>query len=154
MDSKDAQLKVLAQAVYELKGLLANHLGNRDPETQCESVSAHLAYALHNEALAIIEDRPEDFNVDLGWLHYEDGEFEKAIEAYNMGLQGQPDYVFAFWKRGQAHDALGNIEKSVEDYKSARRIGQETLPNFAQILIDYPDVKANLEKYVELSVSH
>jgi hypothetical protein len=65
MDSKDVQLKVLAQAVYELKGLLANHLGNRDPETQCESVSAHLAYALHNEALAIIEDRPEDFNVDV-----------------------------------------------------------------------------------------
>jgi tetratricopeptide (TPR) repeat protein len=85
----------------------------------------------------------------LGWLYYEDGEFEKAIEAYNMGLQDQPDYAFAFWKRGQAHEALGNIEKSIEDYKSAVRIGQETLPNFEQILIDYPDVKANLGKYVE-----
>ncbi len=65
MNSKDAQLKVLAQAVYELRGLLGGYLGDRNPETQCESVSAHLAYALHNEALAIIEDRPEDFNVDV-----------------------------------------------------------------------------------------
>jgi hypothetical protein len=64
MDSKDAQLKIMAQAVYELKGLLSDYLGNRSPKTQCESVSAHLAYALHNEALAIIEDRPEDFNLD------------------------------------------------------------------------------------------
>ncbi len=65
MDSKDAQLKILAQAVYELRGLLGSYLGNKNPEEQCESVSAHLAYALHNEALAIIEDRPEDFNVDI-----------------------------------------------------------------------------------------
>lgn len=64
MDSKDAQLKVMAQAVYELRGLLSGYLGNRNPETLYESVSAHLAYALHNEALAIIEDRPEDFNLD------------------------------------------------------------------------------------------
>jgi tetratricopeptide (TPR) repeat protein len=85
----------------------------------------------------------------LGWLHYEADAYEKAIEAYNMGLQDQPDYAFAFWKRGQAHEALGNIEKSIEDYKSAVRVGQETLPNFEQILIDYPDVKANLEKYIE-----
>jgi tetratricopeptide (TPR) repeat protein len=85
----------------------------------------------------------------LGWLHYEADAYEKAIEAYNMGLQDQPDYAFAFWKRGQAHEALGNIEKSIEDYKSAVRVGQKTLPNFEQILIDYPDVKANLEKYIE-----
>jgi hypothetical protein len=65
MDSKDVQLKIMAQAVYELRGLLGNYLGNKDPEVQSESVSAHLAYALHNEALAIIEDRPEDFDVDI-----------------------------------------------------------------------------------------
>jgi hypothetical protein len=64
MDGKDAQLKIMAQAVYELRGLLSGYLGNINPETQCESLSAHLSYALHNEALAILEDRPEDFNVD------------------------------------------------------------------------------------------
>ena len=85
----------------------------------------------------------------FGWLHYENNEFKKAIEAYNMGLEVQPDYAFAFWKRGQAYEALGNIDKSVEDYKSAVRIGQETLPNFEQILIDYPDVRADLERYVK-----
>ena len=64
MDRKDAQIKILAQAVYELRLLLSDHLGSTDKEMQCEAVSAHLAYALHNEALAIIENRPDDFDID------------------------------------------------------------------------------------------
>ncbi len=69
MNKKDAQVKILAQAVYELRLLLSDHLGSIDKEMLCEAVSAHLAYALHNEALAIIENRPEDFDI------------EKAIES-------------------------------------------------------------------------
>lgn len=64
MDKKDAQVKILAQAVYELRILLSNHLGNKDKEELREAVSAHLAFALHNDALAIIEDRPNDFDID------------------------------------------------------------------------------------------
>ncbi|WP_163836721.1 DUF1493 family protein [Spartinivicinus ruber] len=64
MDKKDAQTKILAQAVYELRLLLSHHLGKIDKETLCEAVSAHLSYALHNEALAIIESRPGDFSIE------------------------------------------------------------------------------------------
>lgn len=64
MDKKDAQTKILAQAVYELRLLLSDHLGKKDKETLCEAVSAHLSYALHNEALAIIENRPDDFSIE------------------------------------------------------------------------------------------
>ena len=63
MDNKGIQLKILAQAVYELRLLLSDHLGSNDNETQCETISAHLAYALHNDALAVIEDRTEDFDI-------------------------------------------------------------------------------------------
>lgn len=64
MDKKDAQLKILAQAVYEMRLLLSDHLGCRDKEMLCEAVSAHLAYALHNDALAILENRPDDFDIN------------------------------------------------------------------------------------------
>ena len=64
MDRKDAQLKILAQSVYELRLLLSDHLGSTDKKMMCEAVSAHLAYALHNDALAIIENRPDDFDID------------------------------------------------------------------------------------------
>ena len=70
MDKKDAQIKILAQTVYEIRLLLSDHLGSTDENMLCENVSAHLAYALHNEALAIIEDRPEDFDIN------------KAIESF------------------------------------------------------------------------
>lgn len=63
MDNKDIQLKILAQAVYELRLLLSNHLGSKDESFLCEAISAHLAYALHNDALAILEDRPNDFDI-------------------------------------------------------------------------------------------
>ena len=63
MDEKDARIKILAQAVYELRLLLSDHLGSTDKDVLCEAVSAHLVYALHNEALAIIEDRPDDFDI-------------------------------------------------------------------------------------------
>jgi len=64
METKDIQLKILAQAVYELRLLLSNHLGSRNDALLCESISAHLAYALHNEALAVLEDRPVEFEVE------------------------------------------------------------------------------------------
>ena len=64
MDKKDVQIRILAQAVYELKHLLNDHLGSTDKSLLSETVSAHLAYALHNEALAILENRPEDFDIE------------------------------------------------------------------------------------------
>ena len=49
--------KILAFAVYELRLLLAGHLGsaaNGDPSVRA---AAHLVYALHNQALAVLEGR-------------------------------------------------------------------------------------------------
>ncbi len=64
MNKKDAQIKILALAVYELRLLLSHHLGSKEQESQAEALSAHLAYSLHNDALAIIENREEDFDID------------------------------------------------------------------------------------------
>jgi hypothetical protein len=52
-----SQIQILAFAVYELRLLLAKHLGTSSgasPELRC---AAHLAYALHNQALAVLEGK-------------------------------------------------------------------------------------------------
>ena len=64
MENNEAKLKLLAQAIYEIRGLLSSHLGAPNEGDVSEATSAHLAYALHNEALAIIENRPQDFDVN------------------------------------------------------------------------------------------
>lgn len=55
------QTKILAFAVYQLRLLLANHLGSSttaaDPAVRA---AAHLAYALHNQALSVLEGKPFD----------------------------------------------------------------------------------------------
>jgi hypothetical protein len=64
MDNNEEKLKVFAQTLYEIRLLLSHHLGNKNQSMVSESIAAHLAYAVHNEAVAVIENRPEDFLVD------------------------------------------------------------------------------------------
>ena len=55
MSSPEARL--FAHALYEIRVLLAGYLGSAnagDPAVRC---AAHLAYALHDEALALTEGR-------------------------------------------------------------------------------------------------
>lgn len=54
------QTKILAFAVYQLRLLLAHHLGNTTSEDPAVRAAAHLAYALHNHALSVLEGRSFD----------------------------------------------------------------------------------------------
>lgn len=49
------QDQVLAFAVYEIRSLLAHHLGSGDTPDPGARAAAHLAYALHNEADAVLQ---------------------------------------------------------------------------------------------------
>ena len=60
MTIQDKQIKILAQAIYEIRVLLSHKLNNKS----AEGLAASLSYTLHNDALAIIENRPNDFNID------------------------------------------------------------------------------------------
>jgi len=46
--------------LYEIRLLLAHHLGSQTEESKSTSLAAHLAYALHNEAEAIVQGRQFD----------------------------------------------------------------------------------------------
>lgn len=54
------QSKILAFAVYELRLLLAGQLGIDGSGDSSVRAAAHLAYALHNQALAVLEGRSFD----------------------------------------------------------------------------------------------
>jgi len=54
----DESHRIMAAAVYEIRLLLANYLGDdckADPDVR---LAAHLSYALHNAASSIMNDRP------------------------------------------------------------------------------------------------
>ena len=52
---QDLQTKILAQALYEIRVLLSSCLGSDNAGDLCVRQAAHLAYALHNEALSVME---------------------------------------------------------------------------------------------------
>ncbi len=51
----DSQLKLLAAAVYEMRLLLSSYLGSENEGDTCVRLAAHLSYALHNDALQVLE---------------------------------------------------------------------------------------------------
>ena len=63
MENTELQLKLFTQTIYEIRLLLAHHLGSNSKENESESLAAHLAYALHNEALAVVENRNVELDV-------------------------------------------------------------------------------------------
>jgi len=87
-NKKDIKIKILAQALYEIRLLIGQ--GGKFKDTS-EEVAGNIAYLLHNDALAILEDREEDFNVDnfLEKLEYLDEEghystlFQNLVEKEN-----------------------------------------------------------------------
>ena len=60
MPNNQSQIKFLAQAIYEIRLLLSGYLGSQNKDDAPVREAAHLAYALHNEALAVIEGKDFD----------------------------------------------------------------------------------------------
>jgi hypothetical protein len=57
-----AQARILALAIFELRVLLSGALGSENPADPAVRQAAHLAYGLHNQALAVL--RGDGFNTD------------------------------------------------------------------------------------------
>lgn len=65
------QEQVLAFAVYEIRLLLAQYLGSGESPDPAVKAAAHLAYALHNQADAVLQGgqfNPEQATLALGAL--------------------------------------------------------------------------------------
>jgi predicted alpha/beta hydrolase family esterase len=54
-ESSDVHVKAVALALFQIRVLLSAYLGSENDGDPSVRQAAHLAYALHNEALALLE---------------------------------------------------------------------------------------------------
>jgi len=66
------QAKVLAQAIYEIRTLLSGYLGSDNPSDMAVRQAAHLAYALHNQALATLDGKAFDVSEAIAQFGFAD----------------------------------------------------------------------------------
>lgn len=57
MSDNNLERKILAYALYQIRILLSGCLGSQSEAPIDVQIAAQLAYALHNEALCIMEDK-------------------------------------------------------------------------------------------------
>ncbi|MGZ4961356.1 MAG: hypothetical protein ACXWDN_09975 [Limisphaerales bacterium] len=78
MADNDAQHKILAKAIYEIRILLGTGNTEDDPAVRA---AAQIAYALHNEARAILEGRTFDVEKAIKKLATRRGTYDPALAA-------------------------------------------------------------------------
>ncbi|MDB6057015.1 MAG: hypothetical protein JWO95_859 [Verrucomicrobiales bacterium] len=78
MAENDVQHKILAKALYEIRILLGTGNMEKDPPVRA---AARIAYALHNEARAILQGRTFDVEKAIKKLATRDGIFDPALAA-------------------------------------------------------------------------
>jgi hypothetical protein len=69
----DLETKLIANALYEIRLLLASYLGKENEAPTDVRFAAHLAYALHNEASALAEGNDFDVSSALQKVRAIDG---------------------------------------------------------------------------------
>jgi len=65
MSQENAEVRLLANALYEIRILLGSYLGSENEAPMDVRVAAHIAYALHNEALAVAAGENFDLSVAI-----------------------------------------------------------------------------------------
>ncbi|WP_199110981.1 hypothetical protein [Collimonas sp. PA-H2] len=65
MSENISEEKLLAHALYHIRLLLSGFLGSQNQGSLEVRVAAHFAYALHNEALAVIDGKSFDVSSAL-----------------------------------------------------------------------------------------
>ncbi|WP_440977211.1 hypothetical protein [Pseudoxanthomonas winnipegensis] len=87
------QAQVLAFAITEIRQLLAGYLGSQADADLSVRIAAHLAYALHNQAYAVLEGKPFDTQQALRALGAVDSmlgtEYERRLPGLMTELAGQ-----------------------------------------------------------------
>ena len=87
MPEHSDQAKVLAQAIFEIRVLLAGYLGSENEGALEVRQAAHLAYALHNHALGVLEGKSFDVTESISGLAFADRVLGAGfIERFNQAV--------------------------------------------------------------------
>lgn len=79
MSDNPSHAKILAQGIYEIRLLLSAYLGSQNDADPVVRRAAHLAYALHNEALAVLEGNTFDCSAALKRISAVDAMFHESF---------------------------------------------------------------------------
>ena len=108
----EAQLSALQQtpegpsAIWVLSGDVANQQGNQQE-----------ASALYQTALSVNPFNYYALN-RLGLMYRENGQFEKAMKAYQQAIDAWPGYAVSYYNAGILNDLyLGNKARAIEAYQ-------------------------------------
>lgn len=85
------QHQILAFALYELRLLLAGQLAPDSSAEPAVRAAAHLAYALHNQALAVLEGRSFDTGQAIEAIRRVDNQFgENFLQQLSEAIDRAP----------------------------------------------------------------
>jgi hypothetical protein len=85
----DLDAKLVALALFEIRVLLSGFLGSKADADANIRQAAHLAYALHNDAIAIVEGRHFDVEEAMSRLRAVDAMLGAAFSDRFLDLLGQ-----------------------------------------------------------------
>jgi lipoprotein NlpI len=53
------------------------------------------------------------------------GHYDRAVEAFTSGLRHQPDYAWAYYRRGLSYEAMGEAARARADFEKAYALSPE-----------------------------
>ena len=71
--------QLIAAALYKIRLLLASYLGSESTAELPVRIAAHLAYALHNDALLLLEGEQTNVSSALARIGAVDGMFDSQL---------------------------------------------------------------------------
>ena len=105
----------------------------------------------------IIYKTPEIAYNNMGYAYYNKGEYEKAINHYNMALRSSPSYAGCHANLGLAYEAIKRWEEAIEAYrKSIRYVPENPTPHFRLGKLYYElnrrdEAKETLKQFLSLA---
>ncbi len=82
----------------------------------------------------------ERFSIEAFYYLYTTGELEKAAQVFELWQQTYPRDSVAYRNLGVISDRLGNLEKSVDEYREALRLDPNTIWNYGNLAAAYVNV--------------
>lgn len=123
-----------------------------DRSTRAEAMDAY------ERALAIHPQHGEAL-INLGTLHYEQGDFEKAAEHFRRAVELDPENALAQFNLGSLLEELGQLEAARQHLRQAVRLdagyadAHYNLAFVCEKLGAFPEARQHWQRYVELDPS-